>query len=252
MHLSGRAFEVEINVATRDALWREVQACWDKGAGFALATINLDHVTKLERDVAFRDAYAAQDLVVADGNPVVWVSKIAGSPVELMPGSELIEPLSKLAARHGQKVALIGSSDEALAGAAEALRQTAPGLEVVLCIAPPYGFDPEGDAARDILEQVAESGATLVFIALGAPKQELFAAFGREIAPKAGFVSIGAGLDFLSGHQVRAPGWVRAIAMEWLWRMLSSPRRMVGRYTLCALALPGLAVRALGQRFRSV
>lgn len=238
-------------MATKDALMRDVRRRFEAQDGFALATINLDHVTKLESDQSFRDAYAAQDLVVADGNPIVWLSKLAGTPVDLLPGSELVEPLAQLAAKQGVSVALVGSSQASLRGASDALQTVAPGLSIVLRHAPEFGFDPQGASAREILKEIDASGAQLVFIALGAPKQEMFAALGRELAPNAGFASIGAGLDFLSGTQVRAPRWVRGLAMEWFWRMMSNPKRMFKRYALCALCLPGLAMRTVaGKRGR--
>jgi exopolysaccharide biosynthesis WecB/TagA/CpsF family protein len=145
-------------------------------------------------------------------------------------------------------VALVGSSDEALAGAKEALTARVPGLKVCYTHAPPYGFDPTGNAADQIFADLAESGARLCFIALGAPKQEIFAARGRTQAPDVGFASIGAGLDFLSGHQVRAPRIMRMLAMEWFWRALQSPARMVPRYAKCFAILPGLTIQALRQR----
>ena len=248
MQLVGKNFTVDINMPTQAGLVQEIASRFEAEAGFALATINLDHVTKLETDAGFRAAYAAQDFVVADGNPIVWVSRLANAPVELMPGSELVIPLARLAAKHGVSVALIGSSDVSLSLASDALKASAAGLKISYIHAPAYGFDPQGDAAREILQEVAASGAQLAFLALGAPKQELFAALGRELAPNVGFASIGAGLDFLSGTQVRAPKWVRKIAMEWLWRMLSNPRRLFKRYALCAWVLPGLGWRALKSR----
>lgn len=248
MRLSGKNFAIEINVPTRTALMAEVKRRFEGDDGFALATINLDHVTKLEREESFRAAYAAQDLVVADGNPIVWASRLGGKPVELMPGSELVEPLAQLAAETGVSVALIGSSDESLTAAGEALKAATPGLQISFIHAPAFGFDPTGDAARAILKDLDASGARLAFLALGAPKQELFAALGRTLAPNVGFASIGAGLDFLSGTQVRAPKWVRKIAMEWFWRMANNPRRLFARYALSALALPGLAWRAYRNR----
>lgn len=248
MQLKGKNFSIEINVPTQEALIVETERRFVNKTGFALATINLDHVTKLEREENFRAAYAAQDLVVADGNPIVWVARLGNKPVELMPGSELVVPLAQLAARKGVSVALIGSSDASLSAAADALKGAAPGLEISFIHAPAYGFDPKGEAAKLILKDLADSGAQLAFLALGAPKQELFAALGRELAPDVGFASIGAGLDFLSGTQVRAPKWVRQIAMEWAWRLLSNPRRLFTRYARCALALPGLAWRTFKNR----
>lgn len=239
---------VEVNVPTRAALFQAVRGKLAAGSGFALATLNLDHLTKLPVDSAFAEAYNAQDFVVADGRPVVWLSQLAKQPLELMPGSDLVVPLSSLAAEMNVPVALVGSSDAALCGAKAALQARIPGLNIVLTHAPAYGFDPKGTEAAEICEMLNTSGAKLCFIALGAPKQELFAAFARGCAPSVGFASIGAGLDFLSGHQVRAPKMMRALALEWLWRALQSPRRMIPRYAKCFAILPELALNAVRQR----
>nr|WP_280520682.1 WecB/TagA/CpsF family glycosyltransferase [Phaeobacter sp. J2-8] len=207
--------------------------------GFALATLNLDHLVKLRASSAFRVAYAAQDMVVADGNPLVWLSRLARDPVELIPGADLVIPLAELAASAKVSVALVGSTDAALAAAAADLKSRVPGLEIAVCISPPMGFDPTGPGGASVLAEVEASGARLAFLALGAPKQELLAARGRVATPKIGFASIGAGLDFLAGTQVRAPRIVRKLALEWLWRMLANPRRLVSRYAKCIAILPG-------------
>ena len=233
---------------TRTALFDALRARFAAREGFALATINLDHLTKLPVDAGFLAAYRGHDLVVADGRPVIWLSQLARSPVELMPGSDLILPLCHLCVEMGVPIAMVGSSDAALSGASEALRAAVPGLEVAFTHAPPYGFDPEGAEADAIFADLAASGAGLCFIALGAPKQELFAARGRRQAPQVGFASIGAGLDFLSGHQVRAPKIMRVLPLEWLWRALQSPKRMIPRYAKCFAILPGLAWHAFRQR----
>lgn len=239
MEFSFPPHRIAVNVPDHAALLSKVQERLARGEGFALATINLDHLVKLTREPEFRQIYAAQDLVVADGNPVVWLSHLARRPVALLPGSDMVVPLAEVAARAGVPVALLGSTAPALKAAAEELRARVPGLEIAAEIAPPMGFDPTGEAARAILDELAASGAGLTFVALGAPRQEAFAAFGRGIVPTMGFASIGAGLDFLAGTQTRAPRWVRAIAMEWLWRMLTNPRRLFVRYMRCALILPG-------------
>ncbi len=242
---------IRVNVPDRHALLREVAWRLAEHRGFTLATINLDHIVKLHRDRSFRSAYAAQELVVADGNPVVWLSRRAGRPVSLVPGSDLVLPLAGLAAAAGVSVALVGSTPEALERAAQTMTEAFPGLKIAAHLSPPMGFDPTGTQADALLSEVAASGAGLCFIALGAPKQEVLAARGRSVAPGVGFASVGAGLDFLAGRQSRAPAWVRAIAMEWLWRMLSNPRRMIPRYAACAAILPREILRAFLQRHRA-
>lgn len=240
--------QIDVNLPSKTALLEAVAARFDAREGFALATINLDHLVKLRASESFARAYAAQDFVVADGNPIVWLAGLARRPVELVPGSDMVLPLAKLAAGAGVKVALFGATDESLQASAKALQDQVSGLDVALCLAPPMGFDPESDAAAEMLETLAVSGAGLVFLALGAPKQETFAARGRKLTPGLGFASIGAGLDFLSGAQVRAPRWVRAIAMEWAWRMLQAPARLGPRYAKSFAILPSLVREALALR----
>ncbi|MCC1491146.1 WecB/TagA/CpsF family glycosyltransferase [Cognatishimia sp. F0-27] len=247
--IGGRVIRVNLpNWATMEARVSERLA---QRKGFALATINLDHLVKLRSSEAFREAYAAQDFVTADGNPIIWMARMAGRPVSLIPGSDAILPLARIAARQGAPIALVGSTDDTLRAAAGFLQSEVRGLEVACCVSPPMGFDPSGAEAERILAQVAASGARMCFVALGAPKQEVFAATGRRVTPEIGFVSIGAGLDFFAGSQKRAPAWVRKFQVEWLWRLLSSPKRLAPRYALCATILPGQMLRAVMIRFRT-
>lgn len=240
-----------VNFPTEAALLADIETRLKGGQGFAIATLNLDHVVKMRGNPGFRRAYLAHSHVVADGNPVVWLSRLSGrGEVALVPGSELITPVAALAARLGTPLAFLGSTETVLQAAAAQLKQDHPGLEVAACLAPPYGFDPESAAADALLDQVVASGARICLLALGAPKQEVLAARGLARHPQLGFLSIGAGLDFIAGHQVRAPVWVRRLAMEWLWRMLSNPRRLARRYLDCALILPSLTGAALAERRR--
>lgn len=230
------------------ALLDDLEAHFRDRRGFALATLNLDHLVKLRSDAAFARAYHAHSHVTADGNPIVWLSRLAGRPVTLIPGSDLIGPVTRLAARTGTTVALFGATEAALEAAGEALVRAAPGLRIVARIAPPMGFDPTGPAADAAIARIGASGAGLCLLALGAPKQEIFAAHAAARLPQTGFMSIGAGLDFLAGTQTRAPAWMRRLAAEWLWRLAGSPRRMAGRYARCFAILPGEAARALRAR----
>lgn len=235
---------IAVNMPTRKALMDAMRDRFANGTGFALATINLDHMVKLRHDPVFAQAYAAQDLVVADGNPIAWLAAVAGERIEVLPGSDLVIPICELAASMNVAVALVGSTDAALSGAARALEAQVPGLRVTVTIAPGGGFDPYGAEATDILSALEASDAGLCFLALGAPRQEVFAARARDLVPRMGFASVGAGLDFLSGHQTRAPLLVRRLRLEWLWRALSSPLRLGPRYLRCIAILPSLYLDA--------
>ena len=239
---------VVITAGSRDTLLAEIKARLEAGAGFSVATLNLDHVVKLRSDPAFARAYSRMSHVTADGNPIVWLSWLAGHPLELTPGSELVDPVAATAVRAGVPMALVGTTDAALASAAETLAGRHPGLSVALTLAPSMGFDPEGPEADAAIERIGASGAGVCILALGAPKQEIFAARAQERLPRVGFLSVGAGLDFVAGTQVRAPALVRAFAAEWLWRLGTDPRRLARRYASCLAILPGLAHEALSAR----
>lgn len=239
---------IRVNVRSIGALLDEVRARFRAGRGFALATINLDHLVKLRASVEYRQAYADQDLVVADGNPIVWLSQINGDPVELVPGSDIVQPILEVAAQERMPVAFFGSTESVLHTAAERLMRDIPGLSVVWCGSPAMGFDPKGAEAEKAVGAMRQAGARLCIISLSAPRQETFAAFGRDLAPEIGFCGFGAGLDFVAGRQMRAPRWVRVLALEWLWRALSAPTRLIPRYIACAAILPSLTVEAIRQR----
>lgn len=236
---------ITVNKAHRSDLLEEVRERLRHNEGFAIATLNLDHMVKLRRSPEFRAAYLRQDFVVADGNPIVWLSRLARNPVSLVAGSDLVEPLAALAAEEGAPVALLGATDATLERAAAELTRRYPGLRIAARLAPGRNFDPCGPEADAMILALRRSGARLTFLALGAPKQEVFAARCRDLLPGIGLASVGAGLDFVAASQRRAPAWVRRIAMEWAWRMLREPRRLAARYALCAAAFPRLVLNVL-------
>ncbi|WP_245990289.1 WecB/TagA/CpsF family glycosyltransferase [Litoreibacter meonggei] len=213
-----------------------------------MATLNLDHVVKMRALPDFHEAYANHSHITADGNPIVWLSRLSGHQIDLVPGSELIDPICDMAASLDAPVAFLGSTEASLAEAARVLKGRYPGLTVATCISPPMGFDATGPMADACIEQLAASGARICFLALGAPKQELFASYAAPKLPQIGFLSIGAGPDFVSGVQTRAPKIVRKLAAEWLWRLATNPARFAGRYGKCIALLPGLLRDALRAR----
>lgn len=239
---------VVVNMTSWSVLKSELCKRFRSQTGFALATINLDHIVKLSASKDFVRTYAAQDLVTADGRPIVALSRLANRTVELLPGSDMVVPMCELAAQENVAVGLVGSTDQALSDASKMLRERVAGLKIALTVSPSRQFDPGSDEAAAILGHLEASGVGLCFLALGAPKQEQLAVRGRALAPSVGFASVGAGLDFLGGHQRRAPVWMRRVGLEWVWRMLSSPWRMVPRYARCFVILPRQVLNALRLR----
>ncbi|CUH20711.1 Putative N-acetylmannosaminyltransferase [Jannaschia seosinensis] len=242
---------VRITAPRHGMLLADLEALMSARRGFTIATLNLDHVVRLKRDADFRAAYARHTHVTADGNPIVWLSRLAGHDIDLIPGSELIHPVTEIASRHDVPVALVGSTQDALETTAQKLIKRYPQLRIVTKIAPKMGFDPTGPEADEIIVELRRSGAGLCFLAIGAPRQEIFAARATQSLPQTGFLSIGAGLDFIAGTQIRAPKIMRRFAGEWLWRLAHSPRRLARRYGACIATLPSLTLQVLRHRMSS-
>jgi N-acetylglucosaminyldiphosphoundecaprenol N-acetyl-beta-D-mannosaminyltransferase len=244
--MSSDAFIEDLKISALRLAETAALICHSAGSGAALNvfTLNLDHVVKMRKSATFRAAYERAGLITADGFPIVLACRLRGKRVNRVAGSDLIAPISAEAARCGKSIYLFGSSLPVLVKASRLLCERNAGLTIAGIFAPPQGFDPTSEDARNCIATIGNSGADLCFVALGAPKQELFADHGRSLLPKISFVCIGAGLDFIAGTQVRAPHWMQRWGLEWLWRAASDPQRLLYRYLLCMGTLPGVLARA--------
>lgn len=230
-HVDGWA----INTPSIDAVLQSAIAAAKADEPFTVFTLNLDHLVKLRRNETFREAYRNADIVTADGAPVAWLARWQNANVHRATGADLLMPLAEAAADARLSVFLFGSSADVLAEAVRKLDDHTDGLlDIAGAHAPSRDFDPEGPEAVAAIARIARSGAKLCLVALGAPKQEIFAEHARKSGLACGMVCIGAAIDFLVGTQVRAPKAIRNIGLEWTWRLLTNPRRLARRYTDCA------------------
>ena len=231
-----------VNIANQKHAIEAIVAAASRAESFEVFTLNLDHLVKLRSNPAFREAYAGARFVTADGRPVAAIAAREDKRIELCTGSDMFVPLVQEAAKNDLPIYLFGTRTDVLQAAERSLSELTNGrIKVVGSSAPPMGFDPQGAAADEALETIRASGARLCFVALGAPKQELFAARATELGVPAGFVCIGASIDFIAGQQVRAPVIVRQAGFEWVWRLGSDPWRLANRYTKCAIMRAELA-----------
>jgi len=201
----------------------------DAGAGGMVFTPNVDHVVQAETNAAFRDAYARADLSLADGQPILWASRLLGAALpEKISGADLVEPLLVRAARRGWRVFLVGG----MPGSAKAVAKrfaTAHGVQIA-------GVEDgrvdlaRGPADEALVARIARARPDLLLVALGAPKQELWIAAHRERLAPAVSLGVGAALDFLAGAMPRAPRWMQRTGLEWLYRLAREPRRLAVRY----------------------
>lgn len=231
-----------INIATLEGAVATTMNAARQGRGFSLFTLNLDHLVRLRSDANFRAVYRRATFVTADGMPVAKLAQRQCAAMSRTTGADLVRPMCREAARHGLPVFFFGASDQTLQRAAQKLQQEFPGLIISGLRAPPQGFDPNGLEAAASARLIAESGARLCFIALGAPKQELFAEKILAADETIGAIAIGAALDFIAGEKSRAPVIFQKTGLEWLWRLGSEPTRLARRYLECARLLTGILV----------
>lgn len=224
----------------------------DAGRGGFLATANLDHLRRLQRPGPFRDAYAAATVVVADGMPLVWACRLQGTPIPgRVAGSDLIRSLPAAAARHRRSVFLLGGDPGMAEAAAAQLAREAPGLRVVGTLCPPFGFERDEMARRELREALAAARPDIVFVALGSPKQELLIAEWHALLPAAWWIGVGISFSFVAGGVRRAPRWMQRLGIEWLHRLAQEPRRLFVRYIVHGLPFAVvLFAKALAVRWR--
>lgn len=237
-------------VSFDEALDRIVALC-RAGDGGYVVTPNVDHVVLAEEDAALVDAYARSSLSLVDGKPLVWLAKALGTPVPAkISGSDLARPLIARASAEGLPVFFLGAREGVGQKAADILAAEFPGLKVAGVLSPPLGFEKDEGQNADVVRTVRESGAALVLVALGAPKQELWMARHKDVLAPAVMLGLGGTFDFIAGEVQRAPTWMSDAGFEWLYRLAQEPRRMAGRYLVRDRAFIGIALRALLGRSR--
>lgn len=203
------------------------------GCGGWIATPNIDQCCKAERDPALRALLAKASVRVPDGMPLVWAARLSGQPLpERVSGSSLIFSLTEAAAANGLTIYLLGGEPGVPDSAAAELSRRNPGLTVVGTAAPPLGFDENSDEKAGVRDQLLAVKPDIVYVGLGFPKQERLIAMLAPEFPRTWFVACGAAIPFAAGRLSRAPAWMRRSGLEWLFRLITEPRRLARRYLL--------------------
>lgn len=203
------------------------------GEGGWVVTPNLDIVRKFRSSPESRDLILSATHRVADGQPIVWASHVAGTPLpERVTGSDLVQSLPSAAASAGLSVFLLGGNPGVAAAAARRLRLRFPGLLRVHSHCPPFGFADDSGELERIKAMLLRARPALVLVGLGFPKQERLIRTLRSELPGTWFVGVGIALSFLAGEQARAPLALQRLGLEWLHRLVHEPRRLFTRYVL--------------------
>ena len=215
-----------------DAMPARLDALIRSGGTHQLVTANVDFLRLGIEHAWFRDLVNGADLVVPDGMPLVWASRLRGQALPCrLTGIDVILACAALAVQHDYGLFLLGAGPQVAAGAADALRARFPGLRIAGTHAPfPVPFSPLQAAAT--VERVRQSRPDILLVAFGAPDQERWIATYREQLGVPLSIGVGGALDILAGRVGRAPLWMQRSGLEWAYRMIREPRRLWKRYLI--------------------
>ena len=190
---------------------------------------NVHVVMEAYDDPRFRKQLKAMDLVNPDGMPLVWALRaLGGGQASRVYGPHATQHILRAAERAGLSVGFYGGSETTLGALVAHVRQTYSTLEIGFAVSPPFrALTEEEDEA--MVRQITRSGVHLLFVGLGCPKQESWMSSHKAAIP-AVLLGVGAAFDFLAATKPQAPGWMMRSGTEWLFRLCSEPRRLLGRY----------------------
>lgn len=198
-----------------------------------VVTPNVDHLVRLQKNEELKSIYADAALILADGMPIIWASYFLGSPLKAkISGSDLLPRFCEMASRKHYKLFFLGGRPGAALKASQVLRERYKGLNIVGVYTPPYGFENKKEENEKIVKMVKDAGPDVLFVGLGAPKQErwIYDYKDRYNAPVS--IGIGVSFEFVAGIVKRAPVWIQKVGFEWLWRLLHEPKRLWKRYLI--------------------
>jgi len=195
-----------------------------------IVTANLDFAAQASEDEQLHRIFVEAELVLCDGTPLFWASKLTSHPLrERVAGSDLIPKLAARAANSGWRLFLLGGDPVSLTNAGENLLRENPGLIIADSYSPPFAPLHELDNAG-ITERIKAAAPDILLVAFGCPKQEKWIYHHYRDLGVPCCIGVGATIDFLAGKVRRAPPWISHLGLEWVFRMVQEPQRLAGRY----------------------
>jgi N-acetylglucosaminyldiphosphoundecaprenol N-acetyl-beta-D-mannosaminyltransferase len=208
----------------------QIENSIDKGEQLHHVVVNAGKIVALQKDLQLRESVNNSDLINADGQAVVWASKILNKPLkERVAGIDLMQNLVAAAAKNNYKVFFFGAKEEVVKKVV-ALYSDMYSPSIIAGYRNGY-FDKSEEAT--IAKQIAESGAQLLFVAISSPTKENFLYQNKELLQRVNFImGVGGSFDVVSGLTKRAPLWMQKNGLEWFYRFLQEPKRMWKRYLI--------------------
>lgn len=218
------------NVSMTETIQNIESLIVEKTKSFVVA-INVDVVMKIESDKYLKSIVDSADMVLVDGKPLVWISKIHKRPVKAkISGSDLVPELCSVAAHKGYTMFVLGGKDGVAENAKKRLEEQYPEIKIVGTYAPPFGFEKNQRELDKINKMISDVHPDMLIACFGCPKQEkwIFENYQKYNATVS--ICAGATVDFLAGNVKRAPKWMSEHGFEWLYRFFQEPKRLFTRY----------------------
>ncbi len=202
-----------------------------KGTNTYIVTPNLDHIVLLDKDEEFKTIYDNADMILADGKPLLWIANKRKTPIrEKVSGSDFFPKVCEMAAIKGYTIFILGAAEGVAELAAKKLAEQYRGLKVAGTYSPTYGFENNTNELNEIKTRIVEAHPDILAVSLGSPKGEKFIYEHLKEYNVPVSMSIGATIDFIAGNVKRCPKWMSNVGLEWLYRTIKEPKRMIKRY----------------------
>jgi N-acetylglucosaminyldiphosphoundecaprenol N-acetyl-beta-D-mannosaminyltransferase len=225
-HVSGIAFDAILRAEAVDYCCDAL----DRQEPLTIGLVNAAKLVNMRSDGILAESVTGADIVLADGQSVVWASRLLGRPLpERVAGIDLFTDLLVAAEQRGDSVYFLGATDEVLKLMVARLRSDYPKLQIAGSRNGYFDLDSDGVA---VAAAIRDSGARLLFVGMSSPRKEVF--LSRHGADTATIIrhGVGGSFDVLAGITRRAPMWMQRVGLEWLFRLLQEPRRLLRRYAV--------------------
>lgn len=218
------------NVSMNETIQAIEEMIAEKKKSYIVA-INVDVVLKIEHDQYLKKITDGADMVLVDGQPLVWISKWHKHPVKAkISGSDLVPKVCEVAAKKGYTMYIIGGKVGIAEKAKKNLERQLPGINIVGTYAPPFGFEKDQKELDNINAMITAVHPDILVACFGCPKQEKWIYENYQKYDATVSICAGATVDFLAGNIDRAPKWMSDHGLEWFYRFTKEPKRLFKRY----------------------
>lgn len=226
-----RLFDLDFSCVTLTQMINELRKIIESGKKTFIQTVNVDHLILMQEDRNFREITKSADYITCDGTPILWVSKLKKRKLpERVTGADLTLEICRKSAVNNFKIFILGAAPQVAEKAKREAKRMYPNVMIKGCYSPEEYELKDEEKNEKICKMINRSGANILLIALGAPKQEKWYWENRGLLKVNVAIGVGAAIDFLAKEKRRAPAWIGKIGLEWLYRLLHEPKRLWKRY----------------------